>query len=313
MPMHLLVSISVAITRALRIAGWWAAGLLSVAAVGAAAGRAELGAGGRAAEFWRGSIAELEAFAPDCVADELGGRLWFRGWHDQMLEAKWWAGDGALPCVVAAASVPEGWEPPADGRTWLVLRPKAWTVEGLPDARGYWLREQALAIAQARRAVERLYGRAVRTILMAEGLSCVAALGVACAEPEKVVGAVLLAPRPYRHFDGETVSLGGREAEELGRLARERPEWAEDLRRATGLYDIAVVGPIVKVPVLAIGDVCWWPAWLDWAAEKGRWYCIGVDVREPSLERLSEASWFGELWAECMAALGQGGDTVACR
>lgn len=285
--------------------GWLAVGVL-VAGEGLAA---PFGPGsldpGAVAQFWRASAVELDAFAPDYTIEVGARRLWLRGWHDRWLQARWWAGSDVLACVIAVARVPDGWEPPDDGRTWLVLPPDDWTSSGLPDAKAYCLREQALAVVQAGRVLGRVHGRPVRVIVVAQGMSCAAALAAACAEPERVAGLVLIAPRPYRHFEGGRVGFSGPEAAEMERLVRDHPEWVADLRRAMELYDIAALGLAVDVPVVAIGDVRWWPQWLDLVAERAGWYCLGVDAREPSLESLSGASWFGELWQECLAALGQ--------
>ncbi|MCX7598113.1 MAG: hypothetical protein N2512_04515, partial [Armatimonadetes bacterium] len=264
--------------RAVLCVVWTTAALLGARLVLAGpAGESGVGTE-RVVQFWRESAAELDAFAPDYVVDGGCGRLWFRGWHDRWWEVRWWAGSSMLAGVVAIAHVPEGWEPPDDGRTWLVIEPDEWTSSGLPDARAYCLREQALAAVQAGRVIGRMYRRPGRMILVAEGMWCAAALAAACAEPERVGGLVLIDPRPYRHLDGGGTGLSGAEAAGLERLVREHPEWLADLRNATRLYDIASVGPAVSVPVVAIADMRRWPQWLDVARERGGWYCIGVDA-----------------------------------
>lgn len=310
-PMHVVVKAAMERRKAFVLVGWLVLGTLIGQQALAARGGDEDPGVGAVAGFWWASAAELDAFAPDWVVDEGSGRLRFRGWHDRWWEARWWMGDDGLPCIVVLAHVPDGWEPPEDGRTWLVLQPDDWTSSGLPDAKAYCLREQALAVVQAGRVLGRVYGRPVRMVVVSEGIYGVAALAAACAEPKRVVGLVLIAPRPYRHFEGGRTGFSGPGAAELERLVRDHPEWVTDLRRATQLYDIAVLGPAVDVPVVAIGDTRWWPQWLDLAADRGGWYCIGVDAREPSLGSLSEARWFGELWAECLAALGQSGEILA--
>lgn len=310
-PMHVVVKAAMERRKALVLVGWLVLGSLIGQDAVAVRVRDEALGVGAVREFWQASAAELDAFAPDCVIDEGSGRLRFRGWHDRWWEARWWMGSDRRSCIVVLANVPEGWKPPEDGRTWLVLQPDEWTSSGLPDAKAYCLREQALAVVQAGRALGRAYGCPVRMVVVSEGIHGVAGLAAACAEPEAVAGLVLIAPRPYRHFEGGRCGFSGTEAVELEGFVRGHPEWAADLRRATQLYDIAVLGPAVDVPVVAIGDARSWPPWLDLAAERTGWYCIAVDARQPSLGGLSEARWFAELWAECLAALGESAETMA--
>ena len=242
---------------------------------------------------------ELDAFPPQIVADTAGGTLRFSGWRDRKYEARVWWGDEDLPAVVLVADVAKNWAPPQDGRTWVVLPPVTWSATGLPDPDGYCIREQALAIEQAGRVIEKLQKRPVGMIVVAEGLRAAAAMGVAVGDPERVVGLTLIEPAGYVHMAGGRVLIDGREGVALAHLANAHPTWRTAMQQGLGCFDLAKLGPAVKLPVAVVVGTDGGEDWLDDAQTWWGWRCLDVKLKGPSMEQVLQARWFGALWADC--------------
>ncbi len=242
---------------------------------------------------------ELDAFPPQIVADTRGGTLRFSGWRDRKYQARVWWGDGDLPAVVVVADVAKTWAPPKDGRTWVVMPPVAWSATGLPDPDGYCIREQALAIEQAGRVVEKLAKQPVRLIVVADGLRVAAAMGVALGDPERVVGLTFVAPDGYLHMARGRVLIDGKEGTMLARLMSAHPKWRASMARALGCYDLAVLGAAVKTPITVVVGTDGGEDWLADAQDWWNWRCLDVQVRRPTLASVLQARWFGALWFDC--------------
>jgi pimeloyl-ACP methyl ester carboxylesterase len=256
---------------------------------------------------------DLDAYPPQIVADAVGGTLRFSGWRDKAHEARFRPGDEALPAVVALADVPQSWRPPEDGRTWLVLPPLAWSTAGLPDPDGYCMREQALAVEQAGRVLDRLMKRHVRLVVVAEGECATAAMGLALGNPERVAGLVLVEPKGFAHMAGGRVVVDGKEGAGLARLAAGNPRWRAGLERAMEYYDLCNLCAEVKAPVVSVVGKEGGEDWLADAQAQWGWRGLDVNVTRPVLAGIMRARWFGALWDDCMAATSAGETRIAQR
>ncbi len=250
-------------------------------------------------DYWDRAVKELDAFPPQIVADTRAGTLSFSGWRDRKYGARVWWGDEDLPAVVVVAGVVTGWAPPRDGRTWVAMAPLTWSATGLPDPDGYCIREQALAIEQAGRVIEKLQKRPARLIVVADGLRAAAAMGVAVGDPERVVGLTFVEPTGFVHMTGGRVLIDGKEGAALAELVRGHPAWRPAMQAALGCFDLENLGAATKTPVAVVVGTDGGEDWLDDALRWWGWRCLNVNSKLPTLTAVLQARYFSALWADC--------------